>query len=260
MIFGGEFIPGIDLIDVALWAFTIFFFGLVVYLQMEAKREGYPAEEDTTGKPDPGIFPDPPKKTFILPHGREPVTAPPGGGPENRPLALARTAPWPGAPYAPTGDPMRDGVGPASYSQRQDVPDLTDDGRDRIVPYRSHDEYEVAKMDADPRGMPVYGADGKRGGVISDIWVDQSEAIIRYLEVSIGNDANPDSVLLPMPFAKVNNTRKRVDVHAINGAQFAGVPRIAAPMRVTRLEEDKICGYYGGGKLYANAMRSEPLL
>ncbi|MEL7454246.1 MAG: hypothetical protein AAGJ50_12835, partial [Pseudomonadota bacterium] len=44
MIFGGEYVDGIDLVDISLWLFTIFFIGLVFYLQAESRREGYPEE------------------------------------------------------------------------------------------------------------------------------------------------------------------------------------------------------------------------
>ncbi|MGA1372932.1 MAG: hypothetical protein ACO3Z6_15180, partial [Pseudomonadales bacterium] len=40
MIFSGEFVNGIDLVDVCLWAFTIFFLWLIYYLQREGMREG----------------------------------------------------------------------------------------------------------------------------------------------------------------------------------------------------------------------------
>lgn len=256
MIFGGEFVSGIDLVDVSLWAFTIFFFGLIFYLRREDRREGYPLETDTTGKlEDNGVFWYAPKKTFKLPHGRGNVSVPHGKR-DKREHALARTEVWPGAPYQPTGNPMQDGVGPASYAERDDVPDLTNDGRNRIIPYRLDADYTVAKQDADPRGMSVYGADGKAAGKVVDLWVDQAEAIIRYLEVDIAGT----NVLLPVPFAKINKDRKRVEVHAINADQFAAVPKLKSPDSVTRLEEDMVSGYYGGGKLYANKDRAEPLL
>jgi photosynthetic reaction center H subunit len=38
------------------------------------------------------------------------------------------------------------------------------------------------------------------------------------------------------------------------------VPALSHPDQVTKLEEDKISAYYGGGTLYADAKRSEPLI
>jgi photosynthetic reaction center H subunit len=52
----------------------------------------------------------------------------------------------------------------------------------------------------------------------------------------------------------------RVLVQSILGRQFADAPVLASPDQVTKLEEDKIVGYFGGGKLYATAARQEPLL
>ena len=46
---------------------------------------------------------------------------------------------------------------------------------------------------------------------------------------------------------------------AILGAQFADVPAHAKPDTVTLREEDRIAAYYGGGTLYAEASRREPL-
>ncbi|MEL6360517.1 MAG: photosynthetic reaction center subunit H [Pseudomonadota bacterium] len=258
MIFSGEFVPGIDLVDVCLWAFVIFFFGLVFFLQAEGRREGYPLEADTTGKIDnPNQVWIPTPKKFRMPHGREDVLAP-NGKRETRKLALKRQFPWPGSAYLPTGNPMVDGVGPASYAERLDAPDLTDDGRNRIVPFRVDDDYTVAKEDADPRGMAVLGTDDKVAGTVTDLWVDQSEAVIRYLEVELPGAGGPTNVLLPMGFAKIVGSKRQVEVHAIKSDQFADVPKTKSPDSVTRLEEDKIMGYYGGGKLYATPDRVEP--
>lgn len=259
MNFGGEFVSGIDLVDISLWLFTLFFFGLVFYLHRETHREGYPLESDETGKPENGgVFWMPTPKTFLLPHGRGTVTVPIGEG-DKRSLPIKRTAPWAGSPFEPTGDPMKDGVGPASYAERMDVPDLLDDGRTRLVPFRTGDGYHVAKGDPNPVGMTVYGADGQPGGVITDLWVDRAEAIIRYFEVNTGTNEEPHSVLLPVPFAKVIKSKDCVVVDAIYGKHFKNVPTTKDKNSVTRLEEDKICGYYGGGKLYADESRMKPL-
>ena len=67
-------------------------------------------------------------------------------------------------------------------------------------------------------------------------------------------------VLLPIPFCLINKPRGFVSVHAIRGRHFADVPVTAHPDKVTKLEEDRIAGYYGGGLLYATPARQEPLL
>ena len=71
---------------------------------------------------------------------------------------------------------------------------------------------------------------------------------------------SPKRVLLPMPFAKIDRYRGKVRVHAILGSQFADVPVTKSLDQVTKLEEDRIVGYYGAGTLYATPARQEPLL
>ncbi|MHA7901252.1 MAG: photosynthetic reaction center subunit H [Henriciella sp.] len=261
MIFDGEYVAGIDLVDICLWAFTIFFFGLIFYLRREDRREGYPLESDTTGKEEPsGTFWMPPEKTFNLPHGRGTLTQ--AFGPrDTRELAMKRTAVWPGAPLVPSGDPMQDGVGPASYAMREDVPDLTLEGKPRIAPYRDSPGFEVAKQDRDPRGLEVHCTDKQVGGTVVDLWVDRSEAIIRYLEVEVSNDGKDERVLVPMGFVKVvGGRRPKIEVEAVTADQLRAAPKTKEELSVTRREEDRICGYFGGGKLYATPDLIEPWL
>jgi photosynthetic reaction center H subunit len=67
-------------------------------------------------------------------------------------------------------------------------------------------------------------------------------------------------VLLPVGFTFVNNLRKAVFVDSLTGAQFNDVPGLKNPDQVTRLEEDKITAFYGGGYLYSSEQRAEPVL
>ncbi len=53
----------IDGAQIVLWAFWIFFAGLVIYLRREDKREGYPL--DSPQGPREGWPPVPPKKTYL---------------------------------------------------------------------------------------------------------------------------------------------------------------------------------------------------
>jgi photosynthetic reaction center H subunit len=167
-------------------------------------------------------------------------------------------APWPGAPLEPTGDPLLAAVGPGSYALRADVSEKTFDGRDLIVPLRVATNYAVAGEGPNPIGMEVVGADGVVGGVVTDVWVDRGEHLLRYLEVSTAAGAR--RVLLPVPFANVKGSARRVVVEAILGSQFATAPTTKSPNQVTLLEEEKIVAYYGGGTLYASPERAEPLL
>lgn len=255
----GAITHSIDVAQIALYAFWIFFAALIVYLRREDKREGYPLESDRSERAPrvkiQGFPATPPPKTFRLADGSS-VSVP--NVRNDRPSVRAEpTGPWPGAPLEPTGDPMADGVGPASYADRLEQPDLTVEGHARLVPMRLATEFTVAKKERDPRGMPVRGADGVIAGTVSDLWVDCAEPQLRYLEVEV---AGARRVLLPITLARIDGYRRCVEVQSILAKQFAGVPALANPDRVTRREEDKISGYYAGGKLYAEPSRAEPLL
>jgi photosynthetic reaction center H subunit len=179
------------------------------------------------------------------------------------PLPAGSTAPlgtWPGAPLEPTGNPLLAGFGPASYSDRDDVPDLTIDGLPKIIPLRVARDFGVESKDPDPRGMKVVGGDGTVGGTIVEVWVDRAEALIRYLEVEVKVAQGARRVLLPLNFTKISGSRRVVSVRSIRGDQFADVPATRSPDQVTRLEEDRITAYYGGGTLYALPSRLGPVL
>jgi len=252
----GAIVGSIDLAQVVLYTFWVFFLGLIIYLRREDKREGYPLVSDRRGGVSVIGFPSPPApKTFRLAHGG---TAMAPNGKSDPPVTKARaTMPWPGAPLEPTGNPMLDGVGPAAYAHRADVPDLTIEGHDKIVPMRIAVDFAIATEDPDLRGMPVIAADRKTAGTIRDVWVDRSEVVIRYLEVEL---AGGKHVLLPWNFSRVDRRRGNVTVKSILARQFADVPATKSPDRITLLEEDRIVAYYGGGHLYAVPSRTEPLL
>jgi photosynthetic reaction center H subunit len=254
MFFAGD----IDVPVVLLSGFVLFFLGLVVYLRREDRREGYPLEDDVTGRLEPGqgLFFVAQPKTFLLPHGEGSVTTP-NGARDTRPLAVRATSKVPGSPLEPTGDPMRDGVGPASWAQRAKRPDLTLHGQPKIVPLRVATDFSIDRKDPDPRGMKVVGADRKTAGTVSDVWIDRGEYMIRYLEVELTTGGR---VLLPMPMAVVDKWRNTVKVDAILAQQFAGVPTLAEPNVVTFDEEERVAAYYGGGLLYATQQRAEPIL
>jgi photosynthetic reaction center H subunit len=249
----------LDVAQVTLYVFWIFFACLIFYLRREDKREGYPLDSTAGGGGVVHGFPRmPDPKKYLLRDGH--IATLPNHKNDRRNVAVAPIAVWPGAPMEPTGNPMLDGVGPGSWADREDVPELNIDNVPCIVPLRLAEGTYLEPRDPDPRGMRVIGADNEIGGVCTDVWVDRAEALIRYIEVEVTTSAGARRVLLPMPFALVNHKRGRVTVNAILGSQFADVPVTKSPDQVTKLEEDRIVGYYGAGTLYATPSRQEPML
>ncbi len=250
----------IDVAQMTLYAFFLFFGGLVYYLRREDKREGYPLEAEnmphgTSLKEGFPFLPRP--KIFRLPNGG--TYAAPGGLTEERDILARQIEPWPGSPLHPTGDPMIDGVGPASYALRRDEPERMLDGSPMIVPLRLMRDNFVNQEDADPRGMPVFGADKIAAGTVTDLWVDKAEPSIRYLEMTLAGP-DPRTVLLPITFATISQGRRVVNVKSILARHFATVPGIQNSDQVTKREEDRIMAYYGSGHLYATPSRLGPLL
>jgi photosynthetic reaction center H subunit len=252
-----KIIGTLDVTELVFYAFVLFFLALMFYLRREDRREGYPLEDEVTGRVDTpgGVFAAATPKTFLMPFGRGSVTTPTKGR-EKVDVAGARTFKSPGAPYYPTGNPLVDGIGPAAWADRAKHTDLDGEGRARIVPIGAAEHISVHARDADPRGMSVIAADGAVAGTVTDLWVDRAEHVIRYLEVDTGTK----KVLAPMAMSKVKGRSRQVEIDAINAADFAGVPMPLTPGQVTFYEEERIVAYFGGGYLYANRERQEPLI
>jgi photosynthetic reaction center H subunit len=247
----------IDIAMLALWAFFLFFFALVVYLHRESYREGYPLEDARTGKytDADSLLPLPQPKTFYLPFNRGTVTVPQPHRREPVDIAGHHFDAAPGAPYVPTGNPLIDGMGPAAWAERARVPDLDAHGHPRIVPLATTDLW-LESRDPDPRGMTVFGLDEVEVGTVSEVWVDRAERLVRYLAVDTGTR----SVLVPITMTSVGRKSRVVKVTALLASQFADAPAIAAADQITFYEEERIQAYFGGGYLYATIARQEPLL
>lgn len=255
---GTEFFGNFDLASAAIWMFWIFFALLIFYLQTENMREGYPLQDEEGGvAPNQGPFPVPKDKTFILPDGRGELTVPSGQRGDRADLALAQTSTAAGSPYVPTGDPMADGVGPASWAPRQDHPELDAHGHVKIKPLSDLPDFHVS-AGRNPIGKPVVAGDGEVIGRIIDMWVDVPEQMVRYLTVDLNPEGSGQTRMIPINFAVIKSDR--VKVRSIYGAHFAGVPGIAKGSQITLLEEEKIMAYFGGGTLFADPARIEPKL
>ena len=63
-----NFTPYIDITQMVLYAFWFFFFGLMLYLRREDKREGYPLVSNEPGRTHQGFPAHPGPKEFIPTH------------------------------------------------------------------------------------------------------------------------------------------------------------------------------------------------
>ena len=252
----------IDVTLLTLYAFFAFFAGLVIYLQRESKREGYPLEDDVSGKlEDPeGFLAYPKPKSFALASGE--VIEKPNAVRDRDGLPLARTAAWSGSPFEPVGNPIGAGVGSGSYAMRADVVDVTGHGDPRIGPLSASPTFGIEEKDPDVRGFTMLGVDGETAGTVTDIWIDRMESLIRYLEVELPaeGDVPTSKVLIPMTMCEVKRKKGVITTDSLKAEQFRGAPYPAAPDRITRLEEEKVVGYFGSGYMYAEAERGEPAL
>jgi photosynthetic reaction center H subunit len=250
---GVEFFGDFDLASAAIWLFWIFFAGLVYYLQTENMREGYPLRDDDDGVPaNESLFPLPKEKTFKLRDGRGELTVPSRefeDGKMRTDLALAQSSASSGSPWIPTGDPMADGVGPASWAPRRDEPELDAHGHVKIKPMSSLPDFKVS-AGRDPRGKAVVGGDGEVVGRVTDMWVDVPEQMVRYLTVDLNPEGSGKTRLIPMTLSKIKSNS--VVVKTLHASNWDGVPTTKSMEQVTVLEEDKITAYYAGGSMYAS--------
>jgi photosynthetic reaction center H subunit len=255
----GAIVGSMDVAEVALGTFALFFVGLVRYIQRESNREGFPLR-DQNNEPmrSVGLNGIPPVKHYILPHGHHAQAPRP---PRHQPVGGVAIGAFPGAPIEPTGNKLTSGLGPSAYAQRADHPDRQFfDGAPRIVPLRADPAFSIAEESDDPRGWTVVGADNVVAGKVVEAWVDRSEGITRYLEVALVPGLGGKRVLVPTVMLVLHDRTETVEVASILGAQFADVPVTKSPDQVTLLEEDKITAYFAGGTLYATPARAEPLV
>ena len=245
----------LDVAQLVLYAFWLFFAGLIYYLLRENKREGYPLVSDRKNVVVEGFPFIPSPKMFLMPGGHV-VYSPRHEKPEV--INAVPSANFLGAPYVPLGDPMLSGMGPGAWARRQDVPDLAwDDQLPKIVPLRAAPAFFLAWEDPAIHGYEVVGLDGVVAGRVVDSWIDRSEVVIRYLEVEL---VDAKRVLLPMNYLSIDAKRQVISTDFITAAQFSTCPVTKAPETVTLLEEDMICAYYAGGTMYATPSRGEPIL
>ena len=254
--FSGNFLDHYDATLMLLYLFWLFFAGLVIYINRESKREGYPLVSDTTGAiVGEGWTGMPSPKTFILAHGHGTVLAPKPEPVQELPIGPVR---WSGDPIEPLGDPMHLGLGPAAYAMRSDKPHLAwDDHMPSIQPLRVATAFWIAEEDPDPRGFAALDADGVAAGTVTDVWVDRSEYLARFVEIATPNGKR---VLAPAPLVRVDEDARVIKIKTLLAHHIAAAPTTAMPDQITLREEDRIQAYFASGQLYAKPERSEPFL
>jgi sporulation protein YlmC with PRC-barrel domain len=98
----------------------------------------------------------------------------------------------------------------------------------RIVPMRQARGFKLSRGDLDPRGWNVFGADGERVGVVSDLLVDPAAMKIRYLAVDLAEDLfelkEDRHVLVPAEAAELRERGKDVWIEGINSDEVARLP------------------------------------
>jgi photosynthetic reaction center H subunit len=243
----------VDVAQLVLYAFWLFFAGLVWYLARENRREGYPLETHR-GSTHGGWIGIPSPKTYKLRDGSE-VQAP-SGSPGAQTGQGERTYPNEGAPIEPIGNPLLAGVGSGAWAARADHPDLDAHDQPKIRPLALFPEMGVSDNDPDPRGMSVIDPNGDSAGTVRELWVDAPEMMFRFFEVELADGSR--RALVPITFCRI--TRDAVYVHALMAHQWADVPATKSPDTITLLEEEKICAYFGAGLLYATPSRTDPLI
>ena len=192
-----------DVAQVTLYVFWIFFACLIFYLRREDKREGYPLESTGLGGGVVHGFPRmPDPKTYLL--ARRPCRDAPNhknDRPRRRGGAVA------------LGRARRSGrpairCSTASGPAPRPIARICLNSRWTTFPASFRCVWPKAPIsnprDPDPRGMRVIGADSEVGGIVTDVWVDRAEALIRYLEVEVTTRRCAKRVLLPLPFAKID--------------------------------------------------------
>ena len=149
-------------------------------------------------------------------------------------MALRQTNQANGYPFVPTGDPMKDGVGPASWAARRDVAELDAHGHPKIIPMSRSEKFFVA-AGRDPRGLPVVAGDGKIVGMINDMWMNQNSwsVILNWNWIphwAMGR-------LVPMTMARIHSNR--VVIKSIFAEHFNDVPAHRSENQITMLEEER---------------------
>jgi sporulation protein YlmC with PRC-barrel domain len=97
-----------------------------------------------------------------------------------------------------------------------------------ILPLRQARDFKLAKGDPDPRGWNVFGADGERVGVVSDLLVDPAGMKVVYLAVDLADDLfklkEDRHVLVPTGQVELRERGRDVWVNGLSSEAVARLP------------------------------------
>jgi photosynthetic reaction center H subunit len=110
------------------------------------------------------------------------------------------------------------------------------------------DGFEVS-AGRDPRGMPILSRDDQVVGYVTDMWIDEPEAMVRYLQFDLESEWGSGSRIVPVYMAKVKP--RWVRVRSLDAAFFDRVPVVGGSGVLTKLDEEKVMAFYAGGQMYA---------
>ncbi len=238
----------IDVAQLVLYAFWIFFLLLVLYLHRESKREGYPLETKLKRRRSRWSASRRCRnsKDFLLPHGGGSRVVPRSEAPRTDIEPQGSSAGL--RLHRHCNNPMHDGLGPGAWAIRPEVPDLTHEGEPKIVPLRVATDFSLEQRDPGPPWQAGLWCGRRYRWDSTDIWVDRSEPQIRYFEL----EAEGKRVHASDHVFRVSGKDGSVRVNSIKAEHLAEAPVTANPDQITLQEEERICAYYGGGYLYAS--------
>lgn len=257
----GQISEQIDLPTLAVWIFILFFVGLVFWLQVQSKREGYPLRASPFTTESMDGFPPPPEKalTYLLNEGG--TTEAPHYYPQP-PTTAVPVHRFDGTAFSPVGNPLLAGIGPGSWVMKKDAPALTERGDLLLQPLTLLPEWSIEAADADPHGMIVFDRRWTEIGRVTEVWIDRGSKIVRMLEVQLHDEFRagqmPGRILVPIFQTAIKEKARTIRVAALWAHQFADVPIPARPDMITGPEEERLNAYYAAGEFYRNSPLTTP--
>lgn len=113
-------------------------------------------------------------------------------------------------------------------------------GEARIVPLSQAKDFRLEKGAPDLRGWNVFGADGERVGVVSQLLVDPGAMKIRYVDVDVHQDLyrlrDDRHVLVPLEMIDLRERGKDAWVEGLSAAEVARLPAYTGGAVVPVLE------------------------